>query len=107
MIRRPPRSTLFPYTTLFRSFNVNLITTAPGVRYRVTTKTGEVITVESPTKFPPAADIAQIQEPVITALILTNDEFLGGILKLVEEKRGVQKGFEYVSPKHVLLTYEL
>src|SRR3989454_4174682 len=66
MIRRPPRSTLFPYTTLFRSFNVNLITTAPGVRYRVTTKTGEVITVESPTKFPPAADIAQIQEPVIT-----------------------------------------
>src|SRR5207244_10309910 len=58
---------------LEREFNVNLITTAPGVRYRVTTKTGEVITVESPTKFPPAADIAQIQEPVITALILTND----------------------------------
>jgi len=92
---------------LEREFNVSLITTAPGVRYRVTTKTGEVITVESPTKFPPAADIAQIQEPVITALILTNDEFLGGILKLVEEKRGVQKGFEYVSPKSVLLTYEL
>jgi len=92
---------------LEREFNVSLITTAPGVRYRVTTKTGEVITVESPTKFPPAADIAQIQEPVITALILTNDEFLGGILKLVEEKRGVQKGFEYVSPKRVLLTYEL
>ena len=92
---------------LEREFNVSLITTAPGVRYRVTTKTGEVVTVESPTKFPPAADIAQIQEPVITALILTNDEFLGGILKLVEEKRGVQKGFEYVSPKRVLLTYEL
>ena len=92
---------------LEREFNVSLITTSPGVRYRVTTKTGEVITVESPTKFPPAADIAQIQEPVITALILTNDEFLGGILKLVEEKRGVQKGFEYVSPKRVLLTYEL
>ncbi len=92
---------------LEREFNVSLITTAPGVRYRVTTKTGEVITVESPTKFPPAADVAQIEEPVITALILTNDEFLGGILKLVEEKRGVQKGFEYVSPKRVLLTYEL
>ena len=92
---------------LEREFNVSLITTAPGVRYRVTTKTGEVITVESPTKFPPAADIAKIEEPVITALILTNDEFLGGILALVEEKRGVQKGFEYVSPKRVLLTYEL
>src|SRR5947199_6622772 len=92
---------------LERVFNIALIKTAPGVRYRVTTKTGEVITVESPTKFPPAADVAQIEEPVITALILTNDEFLGGILKLVEEKRGVQKGFEYVSPKRVLLTYEL
>src|SRR5947208_1795201 len=92
---------------LEREFNLNLITTAPGVRYRVTTKTGEVIAVESPAKFPAPADIAQIEEPVITALILTNDEFLGGILKLVEEKRGVQKGFEYVSPKRVLLTYEL
>src|SRR2546421_5377114 len=74
---------------LEREFNIALITTAPGVRYRVTTKTGEVITVESPAKFPPAADIAKIEEPVITALILTNDEFLGGILKMVEEKRGV------------------
>ena len=92
---------------LEREFDMDLVTTAPGVLYRVTTTDGEVITVESPTKFPPAADIAQIQEPVITALILTNDEFLGGILKLVEEKRGVQKGFEYVSPKRVLLTYEL
>jgi GTP-binding protein LepA len=92
---------------LEREFNLNLITTAPGVRYRVTTKTGEIITVESPTKFPAPGDIAKIEEPVITALILTNDEFLGGILKLVEEKRGVQKGFEYVSQKRVLLTYEL
>ncbi|HKS95490.1 MAG TPA: translation elongation factor 4 [Terriglobia bacterium] len=92
---------------LEREFNLDLITTAPGVRFRVTTKTGQVILVESPTKFPAAGDIARIEEPVITALILTNDEFLGGILKLVEEKRGVQKGFEYVSPKRVLLTYEL
>ncbi|PYV22285.1 MAG: elongation factor 4 [Acidobacteria bacterium] len=92
---------------LEREFNLNLITTAPGVRYRVTTKTGEVIAVESPAKFPAPADIARIEEPVITALILTNHEFLGGILKLVEEKRGLQKGFEYVSEKRVLLTYEL
>ena len=92
---------------LEREFNLNLITTAPGVRYRVTTKTGQVVAVESPTKFPPPSEIAKIEEPVITALILTNDEFLGGILQLVEEKRGVQKGFEYVSPKRVLLTYEL
>jgi len=92
---------------LEREFNLSLITTAPGVRFRVTTKTGHVVLVESPAKFPSPGDIAKIEEPVITALILTNDEFLGGILKLVEEKRGVQKGFEYVSPKRVLLTYEL
>jgi len=92
---------------LEREFNLNLITTAPGVRFRVTTKAGEVLTVESPTKFPAQADIAKIEEPIITALIFTQDEYLGGILALLEEKRGVQKGFEYVSTKRVLLTYEL
>ncbi|MHB8652974.1 MAG: translation elongation factor 4 [Terriglobia bacterium] len=92
---------------LEREFKINLITTAPSVRYRVTTKAGQVMDVESPTKFPPQGDIAKIEEPVITAMILTHDEYLGGILKLVEEKRGVQKGFEYVSAKRVLLTYEL
>ena len=67
----------------------------------------EVLTVESPTKFPSAAEIARVEEPVITAMILTQDDYLGGILKLLEEKRGVQKGFEYVSTKRVLLTYDL
>jgi GTP-binding protein LepA len=92
---------------LEREFNINLITTAPGVRYRVTTKSGEVLTVESPTKFPSAAEVARVEEPVITAMIFTQDDYLGGILKLLEEKRGVQKGFEYVSTKRVLLTYDL
>jgi GTP-binding protein LepA len=92
---------------LEREFNLNLITTAPGVRYRVTTKSGELVTVESPTKFPAQGDIARIEEPIITALIFTQDEYLGGILALLEEKRGVQKGFEYVSTQRVLLTYDL
>jgi len=92
---------------LEREFNLNLITTAPGVRYRVTAKSGEVLQIESPAKFPAAGEIARIDEPIITALIFTQDGHLGGILKLLEEKRGVQKGFEYVSPKRVLLTYEL
>jgi GTP-binding protein LepA len=92
---------------LEREFNLDLITTAPGVRYRITTKTGQLLELENPSKFPSPGDIAKIEEPIITALILTNDEYLGGILSLVEEKRGVQKGFEYVSPKRVLLTYEL
>jgi GTP-binding protein LepA len=92
---------------LEREFNLNLITTAPGVRYRVTTKSGELLTIESPARFPPAGDIARIEEPLITALVLTQDEYLGGILKLLEEKRGVQRGFEYVSTQRVLLTYDL
>ena len=92
---------------LEREFNLNLITTAPSVRYRITTKTARSLWVETPSKFPPAGDIARIEEPVITALIFTQDEYLGGILKLLEEKRGVQKNFEYVSDKRVLLTYEL
>ncbi len=92
---------------LEREFNLDLITTAPSVRYRVTTKAGEVLDVHTPSKFPPAGDMDKVEEPVIRAQIFTQDEYLGGILKLLEEKRGVQKGFEYVSPKRVLLTYEL
>ncbi|HEV2499412.1 MAG TPA: translation elongation factor 4 [Terriglobia bacterium] len=92
---------------LEREFNLNLITTAPSVRYRITTKSGNALAVDTPSKFPPAGDIAKIEEPVMKAMILTQDEYLGGILQLLEEKRGVQKGFEYVSEKRVLLTYEL
>ena len=65
---------------LEREFNLNLITTAPSVRYRITTKSGEVLEVESPTRFPPAGDIAKMEEPVITALILTQDQYLGARL---------------------------
>jgi GTP-binding protein LepA len=92
---------------LEREFKLNLITTAPGVRYRVTTKDGGATDVNNPSKFPEVGAIAKIEEPVITALILTQDDYLGGILALVEEKRGTQKGFEYVAPHRVLLTYEL
>ena len=92
---------------LEREFQLNLITTAPGVRYRIITKEGKVVEVDNPTKFPEPSELAKIEEPVITALILTQDEFLGGILALVEEKRGTQKGFEYVSSHRVLLTYDL
>jgi GTP-binding protein LepA len=92
---------------LEREFNLSLITSAPGVRYRVTTRGGEVLEIHNPSKLPPAGDIERIEEPMITAMILTDDQFVGTILKLAEEKRGVQKGFEYVSPNRVLITYEL
>ena len=92
---------------LEREFKLNLITTAPGVRYRVTTKDGKVHEIDNPTRIPEPNEISKIEEPVITVMILTQDDYLGGILALAEEKRGVQKGFEYVAQKRVLLTYEL
>jgi len=92
---------------LEREFGLSLITTAPGVRFRVTTTAGEVIEVNNPTRFPAPPEIDFIEEPVLTTTIITPDEYLGGILKLAEEKRGIQKGFEYLGPGRVLLTYEL
>lgn len=92
---------------LEREFNLNLITTAPGVRYSITLTDGSVMEVDNPSHWPNTTAIAKIQEPVITATILTNEEYVGGILKLVEDKRGRQKNFEYVSATRVMLTYEL
>jgi GTP-binding protein LepA len=92
---------------LEREFGIDLITTAPSVRYRITTAGGDVLEVDNPTKFPPPSEITKIEEPVITAMIITADDSVGAILQLCEEKRGVQKGFEYLSPTRVMLTYEL
>ena len=92
---------------LEREFNIDLITTAPSVRYRITTTRDEVIEVDNPTKFPNPTDIKQIEEPIIDATVITREDFLGGILALLEEKRGVQKKFEHIGAGRVLLEYEL
>jgi GTP-binding protein LepA len=92
---------------LEREFDLDLITTAPNVRYLVTTTDGATTEIDSPAKMPEAARIARIEEPMIRAVILTPDEYLGGILPLLEEKRGAQKGFEYIAANRVMLTYDL
>src|SRR5512146_559362 len=92
---------------LEREFGLELITTAPGVRYKITLTDGSKIEVDNPSRWPDPSEIEKVEEPVITAKIITNEEYVGGILKLVEEKRGKQKGFEYVSSSRVMLTYEL
>jgi len=92
---------------LEREFGLNLITTAPSVRYRITRTDASVMEVDSPAKFPNPSDISKIEEPIIKAMIITNDESVGGILQLCQDKRGTQKGFEYLSPTRVMLTYEL
>ncbi len=92
---------------LEREFDMDLVTTAPGVLYRVTTTDGVVQEIDSPAKLPDAGRIATIEEPVITAMILTPAEHVGGILQLCQDKRGVQKALEYLSSDRVLVTYEL
>jgi GTP-binding protein LepA len=92
---------------LEREFDQDLITTAPGVLYRVTTTDGVVQEVDSPAKLPETGRIKTIEEPVITATILTPAEFVGGILELCQSKRGIQKGMEFVAKDRVLITYDL
>jgi len=92
---------------LEREYELDLITTAPGVRYHITLTDGSIVEVDNPSRWPDPTNIEVIHEPVITAKILTNEEYVGGILKLVEEKRGKQLNFEYVTPTRVMLTYEL
>ena len=92
---------------LEREFDMELVTTAPGVLYRVTTTDGEVHEIDSPAKLPDAGRIKVIEEPVITAMIMTPAEHVGAILQLCQDKRGVQKKLEYTSSDRVLITYEL
>jgi GTP-binding protein LepA len=92
---------------LEREYELDLITTAPGVRYHITLTDGMIVEVDNPSRWPEPTNIVSVREPVITAKILTNEEYVGGIFKLVEEKRGRQLNFEYVTSTRVLLTYEL
>jgi GTP-binding protein LepA len=92
---------------LEREFDLDLLVTAPSVRYRVTKTDGETLEIDSPARLPDPGRIEQIEEPVITATILTGDEFVGPILKLCQDKRGVQKGLHYLTPTRVMIQYEL
>jgi GTP-binding protein LepA len=92
---------------LEREFQIDLITTAPGVTYAITLTDGTVIQVNNPSKFPDPSDIKQIEEPIIDATVITHEEYIGEILKLLEEKRGTQKKFEYIGAGRVMLLYEM
>lgn len=91
---------------LEREYDLNLITTAPTVVYQVKTTKGETIVVDNPSKLPPINDIEQILEPIVEAHILVPQEYLGNVIKLCIEKRGVQISMTYHG-KQVAVTYEL
>jgi GTP-binding protein LepA len=92
---------------LEREFNLELLTTAPGARYRVTLTDGDVIEVENPQKLPDPASIRMIEEPFFEVTIMSTDEFVGPILALAIERRGIQKKLEYVSANRVMIVYEM
>ena len=92
---------------LEREYGLDLISTAPGVEYRVTMTDGSVQNISNPSKMPDPQMIQTIEEPEVTATIVTRSDFVGNILKLCEERRGIQKRLEYVSSDRVLIEYEL
>ena len=92
---------------LEREFNLDLISTAPNVRYQVLTKSGVLVDVENPSSLPPPMETEEIREPYATVTVLTRGEYIGNILKLFEERQGVQKAFQYASKDTVMLRYEM
>jgi GTP-binding protein LepA len=92
---------------LEREFNLELLTSAPGVRYVIHTTSGETLEIENPQKMPDPARIRAIEEPFIEATILTKDEFVGPILALATDRRGQQKKLEYVAANRVMIVYEM
>ena len=92
---------------LEREFGLDIITTAPSVSYIVHKTDGEVLTVENPTKLPPVVEIEYNEEPIISASIYTPPDYVGAIMELCQEKRGVMKDMSYIDDKRVKLNYEL
>ena len=92
---------------LEREFNLNLITTAPSVRYKIKLKNGKELEIENPADWPDPGLIEEVSEPYIRAEIYTPKEYLGSLIKLCEEKRGVQKEIKFLTPERCILVYEL
>ena len=92
---------------LEREYNLDLVTTAPGVIYHVYKKNGEMITLTNPSNLPDPTEIEYMEEPIVRAEIMVTTEFLGAIMKLCQERRGVYLGMEYMEEKRALLRYEL
>ena len=91
---------------LEREYNLNLVTTAPTVVYEVLKTDGSIVNMDNPAKLPPVNQVEEVREPIIRANVLTPPEYVGGIIKLCEDKRGVQVGITYMASQ-VQISYEL
>ncbi|MCI8663812.1 MAG: elongation factor 4 [Hungatella sp.] len=92
---------------LEREYNLDLVTTAPGVIYRVYKKNGEMMELTNPSNLPDPAEIEYMEEPIVSAEIMVTTEFVGAIMTLCQERRGVYLGMEYIETTRALLKYEL
>ncbi|MCL2055122.1 MAG: translation elongation factor 4 [Oscillospiraceae bacterium] len=92
---------------LEREFNLDLITTAPSVIYKVTLTNGETVYIDNPTNYPDPATIESAEEPVVKATVLTPSDYVGGIMELCQERRGIFKDMKYLEETRVELHYEL
>lgn len=92
---------------LEREYNLSIVSTTPSVKYRVTDTKNNIFEIESPAKLPSPQNVNKIEEPYIEAIILTPETYLGNILKLLQNRRGIHKKMEYISAQRVYLTYEL
>lgn len=92
---------------LEREYNLSLITTAPNVVYRVTTTAGSVVEIENPSKLPPIGNIEFIEEPFVRAIIMVPKDYVGQVMELCQERRGIYVNMEYISISRVMLTYDL
>jgi GTP-binding protein LepA len=92
---------------LEREFDLNLVTTAPSVSYHVITTSGEMLVIDNPTNLPPPSAIDYMEEPIVDATIMTPDEYVGAVMEICQDKRGVFKNMEYIEETRVMIHYEM
>ena len=92
---------------LEREYNLDLITTAPSVNYKVYKTDGEILEVSNPSNLPPAQEIDFMEEPIVNLNVFTPPEYVGAIMELCQDRRGVYKDMKYMDANRVILTYEL
>lgn len=92
---------------LEREYNLDLVTTAPSVIYKVTKTNGEVLMIDNPTNLPPSSEIDKMEEPMVNAVIMTPTEYVGNIMELSQDRRGIYKDMKYIDEGRVMLSYEI
>ncbi|MEE3233027.1 MAG: translation elongation factor 4 [Candidatus Latescibacterota bacterium] len=92
---------------LDREYNVEIITTLPNVRYEVEKRDGEIIEVENPSALPPTAEIVEVREPILSVQVLVPSEYIGAVMKICNERRGVYSNTEYLDGSRAIISFEM